>query len=303
MKIRNLISLSLISFCSVACGNKYEGPNPLGLTDNFEFNDSLTAKDNESINVVLLYGQSNATGFTASNCYKEINEEKYNNLNSEFGGKVFINYNCENFGNASNGFVPVKFGQGVSTEYFGPEIGIADVLSQKSQNKTFIIKYTYGGTGLNDLWLDGNGGRGDLYNFSVKYTLASLKHLKDKGFMPNILGICWMQGENDAVEGNHNKYYENTKNFVSYYREDYKNEQKDIKFIDAKISDSWSHYKTVNEAKQKFANDSDLNYLVDTIELGLTVNKEPTPKDPDKAHYDSESMVVLGNAFGNYLAN
>ena len=73
---------------------------------------------------------------------------------------------------------------------------------------------------------------------------------------------------------------------------------KDMAFIDAGINNSpeWQFYRKVNEAKKQFADESDNNFYIDTIEAGLHTNQEPFDQ-PDTAHYDTESQVLLGKLF------
>ena len=59
----------------------------------------------------------------------------------------------------------------------------------------------------------------------------------------------------------------------------------------------WLYPKAINKGKKKFANESSLNYLIDTNALGITTRTEPEGS-VDYAHYDSLSMVKLGQEFG-----
>ena len=73
-------------------------------------------------------------------------------------------------------------------------------------------------------------------------------------------------------------------------------------FIDSYISSSpyWIQYKTINKAKQAVCDSSSLNICVDTIEEGLTYDKEPIG-NADLAHYDSLSQIKLGNLFAESI--
>ena len=110
-----------------------------------------------------------------------------------------------------------------------------------------------------------------------------------------------MQGESDAAVNLTRRYYKNTKAFVNYLRNDLANYQETIDFIDAGISDSkyWNKYEKINEAKEKFSNESTNNYYFSTIDIGLHYNEEPA-ESPDLAHYDSESELLLGRLFASY---
>ncbi len=132
-----------------------------------------------------------------------------------------------------------------------------------------------------------------------------MKALTDAGYDARIGAVCWMQGESDSFEERvYARYYEAQSNFVSYLREDFSKYAEDggICFIDAGISDSpcWPGYREVNAAKEKMANESDLNYYFSTIDAGLEWGVEPE-ESPDLAHYGAMSTLKLGHLFGEYV--
>ena len=120
------------------------------------------------------------------------------------------------------------------------------------------------------------------------------------GYIPTVKAFCWMQGEGDAWDGYYQDYLTNLTTFASNIREDFKQftNNVEVPFIDAGISNSkqWQFYRKVNEAKQEFAALSDNNIYIDTIEAGMHTNEEPFD-EPDTAHYDTESEVMLGKLF------
>ena len=139
-----------------------------------------------------------------------------------------------------------------------------------------------------------------LYKGLVKYTKQSIDYLKSKNYNPNIVAMCWMQGESDAFGKTSKKYFENTKKFVSSIRQEFGN----IKWIDAGISDCyyWKEYKTINECKLMFSTLADNNYYIDTIAENLTYNLEPQDS-PDLAHYDVLSQIKLGHLFAKAVTD
>ena len=290
-----VLLLSLISFSSC---NKVD---KLGAITNFSVKDTLNDGSDEKVRVVLLYGQSNATGCSNSSYLREKNIETYEKASKGIDG-VYINYICENGSNSSNNeFVTCSLGNGASKEQFGPEVGIG-LTYQEAGLKCFIIKYSWGGSVLDNQWMNGKYKRGELYEAAINFTKASLDYLTNKGYKYTIDGICWMQGESDAGLRIDERYYKNTKEFVSFLRKDLSSYQETIDFIDAGISDSayWIEYKNVNEAKIEYSNESDHNYFINTIEAGLHYNQEPV-ETPDIAHYDSESEIMLGKLFAGVL--
>ena len=272
------------------------------------------------VNVILISGQSNAVGCTRSQYIKtSISLSEYNRFNEGFEN-IKISYDCWTKDvyledddpnkfvsqNKSKGFVPVKLGQGNGPETFGPEIGIADYLTDNEGtnwgDKVFIIKYACGASNLKDDFAQRNS---PMYGRLIKYVKKAMNNLSNKGYRPTLKAFCWMQGEGDAWGPEYYNYYRtNLETFVGNVRHDlYKlSGNKEVPFIDAKINGygQWSAYgngwSQVNIQKGQFANSSDNNFLIDTIAAGMTSLNEPTGA-PDKDHYDSESEIKLGRLF------
>lgn len=266
--------------------------------------DNLKMVNNKVAHIAFLYGQSNADGVSYDQYLKTNDEAKFNEYASGYEN-VLINFFNDGGNNSSNyTFQKASLGCGCAPYTYGPEIGMAEIMSKKyPDEQSFIIKWTWGGTALRNQWLDGSRNRGELYNYAMDFSLKCLNLLGSKGYALDIDGICWMQGESDAWETDWQLYYKDTLAFVSYLRHDLQAVSDSIKFIDAGINEEpgvWLNPKVINKAKQEFAKLSDLNIYVDTPALGLTTQHEPA-ENPDTAHYDSLSMVKLGQAFGNAL--
>ena len=292
------ILLSPIALASVGCSGQ-KAPTP--------------------VDVVVISGQSNGVGCTHSDCIaRSIGYDEYDTYLTGYPS-IQIAYDCwtkdqdpqtlQPFYYSQNkrqdgNFFKVMLGQGNSEATFGPEIGIAETLHEKYANKLFLIKYACGASNLKDDWAQK---KSPMYGRFVKYVKDKMQLLKDMGYAPTLKALCWMQGEGDSYEGYYQEYYENTKQFVTNLREDFKElaGNKDFPFIDAGINNSkdpstgaliWQYYEEVNDAKKKFASESDNNFYIDTIAAGLHTDKEPFNK-PDPAHYDTESQVLLGKLF------
>lgn len=300
-----LVFLLLLSGCNknTTTTNKENDPNYEGLKIEFNINDTLEYVNDKNCRVIILYGQSNATGVSICSELQRKDSDKYNEYVSGFDN-VKINYCIENnLGFSNNTFIKLDL---LHTNYgtsYGPEMGIGERYSKAyPDDDIFIIKYSWGGSCLDNQWLK-NYNRYYMYEAAMNFTKASLDYLISKGYCINIEGICWMQGETDAVFDNTTpRYLENTKKFVGYLRDDLKGYQETIKFVDAYIEDIglWKNYIQVNSQKDSFKALSNNNYLVDTISLGLRTDEEPL-NNVDIAHYDSLSMVILGNEFAKLL--
>ncbi len=255
-------------------------------------------------NVILIYGQSNASGCTRLEYLKENDLDIYNKF--EEGVKnVLTNHYCDDR-NVSTYFKPTKIGMGTTTDTFGSEIGIANEFSTCKEN-TYIIKWSVGGSNLRWEWLNGNGERGNYYKSAVEFTKNQLNYLKRKGVKIRVLGAFWMQGESDSFE-EYACYEQNTYNLISYLREDLTELiDSELNFVDAYISTKtgWTHSNEINQAKTNVANRLPNVYVIktngeDENSIDLEVNFEPK-NEPDRAHYDSMSMILLGKTVAKTL--
>lgn len=275
---------------------------------NFTIEDTLSSGDGKSARVVLLAGQSNASGCSITNYLsKNVSEEKFAEYQNGYEN-IYINYYSSG-NNISNGFVKTSTNQGETLEHFGPEVGLAEKLHEMAPDETiFILKFAWGATDLYSQWLSpsSKGKTGYLYKNFVRFVSQNMKYLKSKGYNAKIEGICWMQGESDSFFVETAKGYEtNLKNFINDSRKKFSKfaSSDDIGFVDAFIADNpiyWVYCDLVNQSKQAVANLSNKNVVIDTNANGLVCNQEPEGS-PDLAHYDSLSQIKLGNLFAQQV--
>lgn len=266
--------------------------------------------------IIVLSGQSNAVGVghTAylSRHFPEDKVEEYRR-----GYKnVKINYYSHNI--KSDGFVPVTLRcaeKGRDT--FGPEIGMAEYLTEKYQGEEFfIVKCAFGGSGIacgdwmspsiseigsyeqtKHSEINGIRERGWSYNELIHILSESISLLENDGYEPNICGFCWMQGENESFDMNIAKgyiglyeklLYDIVGKFPRYFE--------GCVFADGAIAEHWPLAKVINDSKRDFAAKSADRRFVDTVSAGLTTKNEPESA-PDIAHYDSDGVIKLGRMF------
>lgn len=269
----------------------------------FTIHDNLEDGNGEKVRVVLLAGQSNASGCSRTDYLESnVSETKFDEYQNGYAN-IYINFYDDQ--NVSNGFVNAKTNQGFIYGHFGPELGMAEKLHELyPDEKIFIIKFAIGGTNLYSEWLSpsSDGPTGYLYTNFIRFTKQSLNYLKSKNYTPVVEAMCWMQGESDSFSTKNATNYEtNLANLIADTRHDLsKYASKDgIAFVDAYIANIpnyWVYCDLVNNSKKLVAESSDMNVVIDTNAYGLTTNKEPTD-NPDMAHYDSLSQIKLGNLF------
>ena len=265
--------------------------------------DTLSDGGGKHVTVILLGGQSNASGCSHDEyLQKNVPAEKYAEYQNGYEN-VYINYLSG--AKTSGGFVKCATLQGEIDGGFGPELGIAEKLAELYPDETFfIIKCAWGGTNLFEQWLapSSSGKTGTLYKHFVEYVETSLEYLVSKNYEVSVEAMCWMQGESDSFSTEHAKGYEtHLTDFIGDIRKEFKRyASKDgIAFVDAYIADNpvyWVFCDDVNASKKAVADASPMNVLIDTVAEGLTCAAEPEDT-PDLAHYDSMSEIKLGHLF------
>jgi len=271
--------------------------------------DTLPNSNGEKVRVILLGGQSNASG-CSHDAYlkKNVSPEKYAEYDNGYEN-IYINYFVSG-SYKSNGFVKCATRQGEFGNCFGPELGLAEKLNELYPDETiFIIKYAWGGTNLFEQWLSPSSSvvPGVLYNQFVVFAEQSIQYLVSKGYQVEVEGMCWMQGESDSFSiENAVDYKVHLSNFIKDIRSQFSPyaSPDGIAFVDACIADNpiyWVYCDLVNESKQAVVKESPMNALIDTNAHGLTCNLEPKDQ-PDIPHYDSLSQIRLGNLFALEIA-
>ena len=302
--MKKYLALAFLPIILIGCSTNQNS----SLSENNIPSSSISSEDTSHIaDVIILSGQSNAEGHTY------INELEKTASTDDFGAyQIGYDYTLINFVNnggsyRNNYFDPVALGQGFTNKRFGPEVGIAKALEASGRTKTtYIIKYTLGGSALYDRWRSpsslNDGTTGDQYPKLVEHVHEALSQIEFQDLTPVIRGICWMQGEADATNATYTQaYYNYLEAFVSDLRDEFSEyAPKDgIAFVDAGISNcsTWTYHQLVNKAKLDYANSNpETNYYFDTMQLGLQYHKEPVGS-PDLFHYDSLSMIKLGEEF------
>ena len=131
--------------------------NEYNLNMNTDYADCKQLQDggNADAKVILLLGQSNASGFSLTE-YLQLNtsEEEFQKYQTGFEN-ILINYCIDDQSYTSGGeFVKVDLTCGSGNGFFGPEVGMAEVLNENvNDEKIFILKYTMSGYLLNYHWL------------------------------------------------------------------------------------------------------------------------------------------------------
>lgn len=290
----------------VADDDMINQPIVLNMNTEYKLSENLPEGNGQRVKVILLLGQSNASGSSiVSYLQKNSSEQDFARYSAGYSS-VLINYCIDDHNVCSEGeYLPVDLTCGAAEGFFGPEVGMADALAAAYPDETvLILKYTMSGYSIHHHWLS-LGQRGSIYNAFLIFAKENMEHLADLGYDARIGAICWMQGESDTTQAKADRYFDNQCAFVSYLREDLEPYAEDggIYFIDAGISNGpycEPGYPTVNEAKRRFSELSPLNIYFSTIDAGLTTVNEPEG-DPDWGHYDALCELELGRIFAKHV--
>ena len=200
------------------------GTTPGGTTPGGE---TPPADDVKSIDIYLIAGQSNASGYTkvkdASALYATAPglENGYSNVHYAGNARSDTN-NYATLVNNQKAWQPARLGFGRADSYFGPEAGMAAALSAYYNAETGkhagIIKLAHGGTRLMNVITGSNqhgnwvspsyaeelnvvyeNATGGLYRALLEEVETQLGKLEEYGGFThvNIKGLYWMQGESD----------------------------------------------------------------------------------------------------------
>ena len=248
------------------------------------------------IDVIILAGQSNATGYARSDqLLNQISYDESLELITGFKEQKIIVYLDNTIRNASPtiiNFTNVRLGQGGNQFCFGLEIGLSYILNRE-QKEIIIIKYTAPGQIIN-FFVNENG----LDNSFSDFIETSLQTIKKNGYSPTIKALCFMQGESDAIYYiSAVNYKKNLNNLISNIRKRY---GENIILIDAPVT-AWelffpdNYQSIVNDAKLSVSLADSRNFLIDST--GLVKNPY------DSTHYDAASEFEIGKRMGQVFLN
>jgi hypothetical protein len=164
----------------------------------------------------------------------------------------------------------------------GPEISFGKEMSSKLNEPIGIIKQAIGGTNLAKDW-DPN---------DPKYLYSNLlaKVVAAKQTRPvEIVGMCWLQGENDAKhEEMANAYGDNLAKFILRARKDF--DSPNMFFVAGRVNPAYPYVNAVRLAQEKCQ-----------VPGYAFVDCDKLPKLQDNLHYDTKGVVELGTKFADAM--
>ncbi|QVY65579.1 sialate O-acetylesterase [Polaribacter sp. Q13] len=275
----------------------------------FSCKSALISQEKKEVQVVLLAGQSNMAG--AAN-YDDLDASIQKRI-EKVADRVFISQ-------SNTAQTPLSYYKNKPskkygfTKRFGPELLIGLTLAEKYPNKEFLlIKHAKGGTALygawNPEWTIENareiekGAKKQSWNLvqqHIDLINQNLNILKEKGKSYKVIGMAWMQGENDAtLEKAATTYAATLEKLITKYRTTFK--VKDMPFVFGQINSRYgvkNGAKTVREQMEKVSLEVKNVHLVKT---STDTSWSDFPKNSDNVHYNAEGQLRLGTKFANEL--
>lgn len=274
---------------------------------------AASAQTAESIDLLIVAGQSNAVGYDtdltqlgadeldASIRFRfRVGDPPPDQHDSISAREKWTLLSGQPLGNPGPKAEPRQYGNFVNpTGGFGPEISLARKLKRRDQqagraSELAVVKVAFSGTSVADDWdPTGEGKRGACYRALVEEVLAARKLAEADGLKVNFRGLVWVQGESDANANDAAKYAERLMAMFTRLRRDIQAERMPI-LVSVNV-----HF---HEDKNQFMPDiiaaqkrvgyelSDCRY-VDTSGAGLA----------NPVHFNSQGTLEIGNRFASAL--
>lgn len=268
----------------------------------------IASTENQDVHVILLAGQSNMAG--AAN-YDALDDKLKKRIE-----KAAQTVQLSVDGNAPKPLSPKysdyqqnKRGFG---NVFGPELFLGLTLAEKNPQQEYLfIKKAQGGTALEGAWnpewtaekaaaVEKEGFKRDLqlYKTHQQQIKQQLALLEKAGKSYKIVGMFWMQGENDAAKEVAAKNYEvNLKKLIAGYRREFN--VPDMPFIMGQINSSYGKFKKYGPemVRNAMLNVAKADKKVAVIETSMDRSWSDFPKHTDNVHYNHVGQMRLGIAF------
>ncbi|HPC63924.1 MAG TPA: sialate O-acetylesterase [Anaerohalosphaeraceae bacterium] len=278
---------------------------------------SVNIADNDyygkRVKVFLIGGQSNAAGSGLNTEYPALYQTPQNDVEFWVGGRLpgdgVPDYSVWDRP-ADTAFRPLQLGSGnyPAGTHSGFEMSLGRALKDAlPYDNIALVKYGMSGSalmrglrssdGAGDWdpgppnWSPSEGFDGVRYHiFRTSGVLPALQAIVNRGDLPEIAGMFWMQGETDAGSSAAASQYEaNLKKFIEAVRTDFG--APEMRFFIGRIRTVTGIYNAaVRTAMQEVAASDPLVMWIDTDDL---------PVNADNVHYSAAGLVELGRRFAD----
>lgn len=213
----------------------------------------MSSPASAEVKVFLLAGQSNMAGLGGYTGYplgKPWDDPPYDHADSPCPGPYdkpqtevkFWNYGGKpsedhvNVLTAGDAWVDLKPGFGHRDDGFGPEVSFGYQLKKLfPKDEIYLIKSSTGGTNLAADWNPNPDSMGPQYKMFKSRVDAALANLTDAGKKPIVVGMIWMQGEDDSTNQAFAEAYQaNLLNLIKRARTDF--QAPEMRFVIGRIT-------------------------------------------------------------------
>ncbi len=177
-----------------------------------------------------------------------------------------------------------------SASAYGPEITFGRTVADTFSNESFaLIKHAESATNLKYDW---DPATGSSYSAFRNVVADGLSALTDAGYIVEIVGMLWTQGERDVREGYEASYEANLQQFIADIRSRY---GENLPFFISQLSSQQtnlpaSELALIRQAQANVASADANSHLIvtDTFEMGA-----------DNLHFSSAGQIALGQGFAD----
>ncbi|MEQ1827577.1 MAG: sialate O-acetylesterase [Pirellula sp.] len=271
------------------------------------------AESEKIIDLLIVAGQSNATGFDTDPAKMGADEldasirfrfrvgdpppDEHDSMSSR---TAWTTLSAQPLGKPGPKSVPRQYGNFANPAGgFGPEISLARKLKRHDQqlgrlSELAVVKVAFSGTSTADDWdPTGQGNRGACYRAMVEEIRAAQSLAEAEGMSVNFRGLAWVQGESDANAKDASQYADRLKAMFESLRRDIHAERLPILVaVNAHFHEGKNKFMPeIISAQKRVGHElSDCRY-VDSIGVGLA----------NDVHFDSQGTIEIGKRFASAL--
>lgn len=189
---------------------------------------------------------------------------------------------------------------GVNNKYFGPELSFGHRLQQLTQQTIGIIKYAKGATTVAVDW-DPTFSGNNQYDYLGYTIITAIIQAQQLGVELDIKGVCWMQGESDAVNlGYAQNYKQNLQQLIAWIRSFLQDPNMPFYIATIKDSQAWTYRNLIWQAQEEIADEDANSYLVEGRDLPTYIEDV---FGGVHLHYTTSGIITLGHRFAQAIVD